>query len=181
MSLASLYWNALHSGTESHASAHKPNWEFLALAVIQPPGRASCSLFSPGHSPALFSLLYKNTGIKQLDSSRVPSPDPREWETLGLWEHLQTNVSEGQGTSKSTCQKQASFCHHFEKGPSPWKASHLLLFRGISYTDLCHMCFKEAEQTATAWAHFKGSQTVELGPAGTLKRLLYWRRAKNKV
>lgn len=120
MSLASLYWNAVHSGTEHHASAHKPNWEFLALAVNPPTGRALCSLFSPGHSPALFSPLYKNRGIKRRSYTleEFHHPDPREWETLGLQEHLEMNISEGQGTSRRTWQNQASFCHPSEKGPS---------------------------------------------------------------
>lgn len=73
MSLASLYWNALHPEMGSHASAHKLNWEFLALAVNQPTGQALCSLFSPGHSLALFSLLYKNTAVSLFKRHKAAS------------------------------------------------------------------------------------------------------------
>lgn len=117
MSLASLYWNALHSETESHASAHKPNWEFVALALNQPTGWALFSLFSPGHSPALFSPLYKNTGIKKLHSWRVPSSgskgvgDPRTLRTFGNEHQWRTrNIKED--------MTKTSLCHPFEKGPS---------------------------------------------------------------
>lgn len=97
-----------------------------------------CSLFSPGHSPALFSLPYKSTGIKQLNSSRVSSPDPRRWEILGLKEHLEMNVSEGQGTSRRIWQNQASDTF-LKRDLYPWKASDLLLFSRISNRPVSHV------------------------------------------